>query len=286
MLLIRLLAPDPAAEEWLRPIAARHAGGLERIEPGFWRLKEVPCDREALLRDLLEPVRSRGAVPALFEEGFSPQAAAFDLDSTLIPCEFVDRLAERRGLGARMRQLTAEAMEGRTDFRASYTQRLAMLEGMPLAEVDEEINALPLTPGAEELFRTLNRRNIPTAILTGGYRRAGEAVRRRLGIGLLRATDLEERGGRLTGRILPPLLDERGKAQALEAFCRENGKSPRQALAVGDGANDLAMLAEAGCAVLYNACPAPPAAGAPLDLLLSLFRPDDPKRPGEKPLLP
>ncbi len=273
MLLLRLLTPPADGEERLRPIVTRHAGGMESMEPGCWRLKRTSFDREALLHDLLEPVRESGLVPALFDSGFIPQVAAFDLDSTLIPCEFVDRLAERRGVGDRTRKLTAEAMEGRMDFRTSYTQRLALLKGMTLAAVDQVIDGLPLTPGAEKLFHTLKEHKVTTALLTGGYRRAGEAVRRRLGLDALYATDLEERDGCLTGRALPPLLDERGKAEALEAFCRLNGTSPRGALAVGDGANDLKMLSAAGCAVLYRA--ASETAAQPLDCLLPLFPPTE-----------
>ncbi len=271
MLLLSLLTPSADGEERLRPIITRHAGGMVKIEDRCWRLERTPIDREALLRDMLATVRESGLVPALCHSGFTPQVAAFDLDSTLIPCELVDRLAECRGVGELTRHLTCEAMEGRMDFSASYTQRIALLKGMTLKEVDRVIDALPLTPGAEELFRVLKEQAVSTVLLTGGYRRAGEAVRRRLGLDALYATDLEELNGCLTGRALPPLVDEQGKAAALEAFCRLNGTSPSRALAVGDGANDLKMLATAGCAVLYRA--ATEAGSPPIDCLLSLFQP-------------
>lgn len=286
MFRLRLLAPGFDAEELLRPIRALHDPGVRHPAPELWLLPSDRTDRKELLRSLLPVARRTGCMPALLKPGFRPRGFVFDLDSTLIACETIDRLAERYGIGESMRRLTARAMEGREDFRQSYARRLEMLKGMPLRTVEEEIGRLPLAPGAERLVRHLRERGAVTAIVTGGDRRAAEFIGRRLGIDDLHATELEVREGRLTGRTCTPLQDERDKAELLKSFCKRHGFSPDEVVAVGDGANDLAMLAEAGCAVLYNACPAPPAAGAPLDLLLSLFRPDDPERPGEKPLLP
>jgi len=170
-----------------------------------------------------------------------------------------------------VRRLTAEAMDGKADFRTSYARRLKLLEGTPLAVVCKVIERLPLAPGARELVDELKRRRIPTAIITGGYRRAGEAVRSRLGIDALYATELEERGEALTGELASELLDEQGKRTALEAFARRCGLAPQEIAVVGDGANDLKMLARAGTSVLYDACPPTPARPQPLDSLFPLF---------------
>ena len=220
-----------------------------------------PAEREKVLREHLLCVREKGLTVVLGEAPKPVKACVFDLDATLIPCEFIDTLAARRGLEHLTRPLTARAMNGEMDFRESYTHRLEILKGTPVAEIESLIAEIPLAPGAEETIRTLKGRGIRTAIITGGYARPGRAIQSRLGIDALYATELEEADGYLTGRTAGDLLDEEGKVAALKDFCTLCGCTPCEAVAVGDGANDIKMLASAGLAILYTSLPSGNEAG-------------------------
>jgi phosphoserine phosphatase len=231
-----------------------------------------PARREETLREALGRVRQGGEAVVLRSAGnATPRVAVFDLDATLIRCEFVDMVARRRGVAHLTRELTARAMAGEVDFRDSFLRRLEILAGTPVALVDEligEIVETALAPGATRAIARLREAGIHTAIVTGGSARLGRAIQRRLGMDALYATPLEERDGRLTGRIAGRLLDRMEKVRALESFCAGYGLVPRDAIAVGDGANDLKMLAMAGCAVLYTSAVVPPREVCPLDALL------------------
>ena len=219
------------------------------------RLKTYPT--ETLLGQHLSLAREGATVVAIGEISMPPRVAVFDLDATLIPCEFIDVVAVHRGLAHLTRPLTVHAMSGKIDFRSSYLRRLEILRGTPIAEIESLIAGLPLAPGAARTISALQDAGCRTAIITGGYARLGRAIQKRLGIDALYATELEECDGRLTGRPVSRLLDEDGKAEAFWDFCTLNDCTPRDAVAVGDGANDLKMLAAAGLAILYTSLPAP-----------------------------
>ena len=228
----------------------------------------VVSDLVQRLSEALPRVRKTGEIVVLAQSDAPRRAMLFDLDATLTTCEFLDVLAESVGLGDRIRGLTRAAMEGRMDFAASYRERVALFAGTPVERVEALIAQLPLAEGAAELFEQLRRRDIRTAIVTGGYARVGRAIQQRLGADALYATELEERGGRLTGRLAGPLLDAAAKVAALDDFCAENGLQRCECVAVGDGANDLPMLAAAGWGVLYTARPEDPGAARPISCLL------------------
>jgi phosphoserine phosphatase len=233
--------------------------------------------REQLLREALPLVREGGATVVMENvDAPPPRVAVFDLDATLIPCEFVDLLAARRGVEHLTRELTALAMSGEMDFRTSYLRRMEILGGTPVTLVEELIETLPLAPGAAEAMVMLRAAGIRTAIITGGYARLARAIGQRLGVDAVWATELEECDGRLTGRTAGPLLDEEGQVEALVSFCAADGLSPLSALAVGDGANDLKMLSHAGRAILYTSVMRTSQETMPLDRILeavSVFRP-------------
>ncbi len=240
-----------------------------RLDEPCSKHKHDPARREAILRAALPEVRENGAIALLGELPVPPRIAVFDLDGTLIPCEFIDRVAQQQGVAHLTRRLTARAMSGEMDFRRSYLRRLEILRGIPVAELNRSIENIPLTAGAETTLTKLHASGIPTAIVTGGYARLGRAVQKRLGVDMLYATELEERDGVLTGLLAGPLLDEEGKVAALRDFCALHGFTPRDAVAVGDGANDLRMLSEAGLAILYTSIPQKAGAEAqPLDAIL------------------
>jgi phosphoserine phosphatase len=217
-------------------------------------------------------VREEGAVVVLARSGAEPpQGVVFDLDATLLACEFVDRLAGHLGLAHLTRELTARAMSGAMDFRASYLRRMEMLGGVAVDRIERLTDTLPLAPGAAHAIDVLRRAGIPTAIITGGYARVGRAIQRRLGIDALYATEMEECDGVMTGRATGPLLDEEGKVEALVGFCAERGLDPARVMAVGDGANDLKMLSKAGTAVLYTSIPAAAHTVVPLDQIVEML---------------
>jgi phosphoserine phosphatase len=228
-----------------------------------------PAQREQLLREALPLVRE-GGVTVVMESVDAPavRVAVFDLDATLIPCEFVDLLAARRGVEHLTRDMTALAMSGEMDFRTSYLRRMEILGGTPVALVEELIETLTSAPGAAEAIAMLRAAGIRTAIITGGYARLARAMRERLCMDAVWATELEERDGVLTGRMAGPLLDEEGKVEALKSFCAASGLTPLSALAVGDGANDLKMLSHAGCAILYTSVSYNSQGVMPLDRIL------------------
>lgn len=216
---------------------------------------ESPIDPYPLLRELLPWTRNEGAI-ILFSQSARPvRTFLFDLDATLTTCEFLDTLADELGIGAQTHELTRAAMNGTMNFATSYRTRLQLLAGTPIERIDAVIARLQLTEGAEALFETLHRHTIPTAIVTGGYARVGRAVAGRLGIDKLYATELEEKDGALTGHPIGEPLDEEAKVRALYDFCAGKGCRSIDCAAVGDGANDLRMLAAAEHAILYSSQP-------------------------------
>lgn len=240
------------------------------VEAEQWRIKG-PFEAYSLLRELLPWAREEGAIVILSRSARPVRTALFDLDATLTTCEFLDALADELSIGDRTRELTRAAMAGETDFAESYRTRLKLFAGTPLTRIDAVIARLQLTDGAKKMFETLCQHAIPTAIVTGGDAHVGRAIQRRLGTDALYATELEEVDGKLTGQITGKLLDETAKVRALDDFCIKNGCRPAECAAVGDGANDLRMLATAGHAVLYSAMPENPSRRQSIDRILDFL---------------
>lgn len=178
-----------------------------------------------------------------------------DVDSTLVQGEVIEMLAERAGCLEEVAEVTSAAMRGELDFGESLTRRVALLEGLDAAALDDVYDALVLTPGARTLVRTLKRLGYRFAIVSGGFSQITDRLATELGIDFAAANELEVRDGRLTGRIVGAVVDRQGKAEALRRFAREVGVGPAATVAIGDGANDLDMLAAAGLGVAFNAKP-------------------------------
>ena len=179
-----------------------------------------------------------------------------DMDSTIITVECIDELADRVGIKAEVAAITRRAMNGELDFGAALRQRVALLEGLPVEVLSEVYHErVRLVPGATALVRTMRARGALTALVSGGFIEFVERVRDDVGFDLAEANRLETRGGRLTGRVLEPIRDAGGKLAMLRELTRSHGLRAEETLAVGDGANDLPMLAAAGLGVAFRAHP-------------------------------
>ena len=179
-----------------------------------------------------------------------------DMDSTIIEGESLDDLAEIAGVGERVAAITARAMNGEIDFKGALRERVGLLAGLPETALDEAYGSVTLTPGAEALVRTMRAHGAFTALVSGGFGTFTSRVRQRIGFDHDEANTLEIVDGHLTGRVLVPILNRDGKAAALVRLCRERGLPTADALAVGDGANDLTMIQRAGLGIAFHARPA------------------------------
>jgi phosphoserine phosphatase len=178
-----------------------------------------------------------------------------DVDSTLIRDEVIDLLAERAGCADEVAKVTQSAMRGELDFAASLRERAALLAGLDAGILDEVRSALRLTPGARTLVRTLKRLGYKCGIVSGGFIAVIQPLADELGIDFVAANTLEVADGKLTGRVVEPIVDREGKTAALRRFAQAAGVPLAQTVAVGDGANDLGMIGAAGLGVAFNAKP-------------------------------
>jgi phosphoserine phosphatase len=176
-----------------------------------------------------------------------------DVDSTLITGEVIDLLAARAGCVDQITKITNAAMRGDLDFAASLRERVAMLAGLDASVLDDIRRGLELAPGARTLIRTLRRLGYRCGIVSGGFTQITDHLAAELGMDYAAANTLEIADGKLTGRLTGPVIDRAGKADALRRFAAEGGIPLSQTVAVGDGANDLDMIAAAGLGIAFNA---------------------------------
>jgi phosphoserine phosphatase len=178
-----------------------------------------------------------------------------DVDSTLVQGEVVDMLAERAGVAAEVTAVTERAMHGDLDFEESLRRRVALLKGLPESALDEVYAEMDLSPGARTLVRTLKRLGYRFGIVSGGFSQLTDRLAEDLGIDYARANELEVVDGRLTGEVVGAVVDRQAKAQALLDFAKDSKVTVDRTVAIGDGANDLDMLAAAGLGIAFNAKP-------------------------------
>lgn len=192
---------------------------------------------------------------AAAEEGPARYLVVMDVDSTFVTAEQIDLLAVRAGSGAQVAAITERAMRGELDFAASLTERVATLAGLAADVLDEVRAEIELSPGAAELVATLHRRGWPVALVSGGFHEIVDQIAAEHGITRVRANRLEVADGMLTGRLRGPIVDRAAKARWLRTFAEEEGIPMARTVAVGDGANDLDMIAAAGLGVAFQAKP-------------------------------
>ena len=211
--------------------------------------------RAALARESVE----QGVDVAVQRGGLHRRAmrlVVMDVDSTLVSGEAIDLLAARAGCAAKVAELTAATMRGELDFAAALRERVALLAGLDASVLDEVRAELQLAPGARTLVRTLRRLGYRCGIVSGGFTQFTDVLAAGLGLDYAAANTLEIADGQLTGQVTGPIIDRAGKAAALRDFAASCGVPLSQTVAVGDGANDLDMIAEAGLGIAFNAKPA------------------------------
>ena len=213
-------------------------------------------------------MQSKEISPGLVIQGFTPPLSlsnfkliAFDMDSTLINIECVDEIADAVGRKAEVAAITEATMRGEiADFKTSLRQRVALLKGVTLASMEDVYaQRLQLNPGAAELVGACKKAGMKVLLVSGGFTFFAERVCERLGIDYMRSNVLEVQNGVLTGRMIDQpwgdICDGAEKRKTLIEICAQLGISPKQAIAVGDGANDLPMMSEAGLSVAFHAKP-------------------------------
>ena len=178
-----------------------------------------------------------------------------DVDSTLIQDEVIDLLAAQAGCEKEVSEITDLAMQGKIDFAEALVERVSLLKGLDELAIERAWHELTLTPGARTFCRTLGRLGFTTAIVSGGFSIFTDRLQRDLGIQHGRANHLEIVNGRLTGELTGPIVDRRAKAEFLREIAVVEGVPIEQTVAIGDGANDLDMLSEAGLGIAFNAKP-------------------------------
>jgi phosphoserine phosphatase len=261
------LLGSPLAPAAITAIAGRIAASGANIDRiGRLAQQPVTCiemdvsggDPVLLREDLAQAAVAQGIDVAVQRSGLHRRAMrliVMDVDSTLIQDEVIDLLAARAGCADEVAKVTAAAMRGDLDFTASLRERVALLAGLDAGVLDEVRGDLRLTAGARTLIGTLGGLGYKFGIVSGGFVQVIEPLAAELGIGYVAANVLEISGGKLTGQLSGPVIDRAGKAAALRGFAADAGVPLSQTVAIGDGANDLDMIAAAGLGVAFNAKP-------------------------------
>lgn len=232
-------------------------GGEARwLDPGVaaeFDLEEVPRNRWEVWEELQ---RLRIDMAVQKAKGRRKRLLIADMDSTMIRQECIDELADEAGVGARVADITARAMNGELDFEGALRERVALLKGLPEEVIAQVLrDRITLMPGGKVLLATMKANGAYAALVSGGFTAFTSAVAASLGFDENRANRLHVDGGKLAGTVAEPILGKEAKLQALHEIAARLGITPAEALAVGDGANDLPMLLAAGTGVALHAKP-------------------------------
>jgi phosphoserine phosphatase len=216
------------------------------------------ADRAQFRRELMS-VASRLDIDLAFQQDDmyrrNRRLVVFDMDSTLIEAEVIDELAKRAGVGEQVMSITDRAMRGELNFKDSFSERVALLKGLPASVLEDIAHTLPVTEGAAHLISVLRRLGYRTAIVSGGFTYFAKALQAQLGIDYVFANELDIENGLVTGRVTGDVVDGERKAQLLRQLAQAEDISLQQVIAVGDGANDLPMLSIAGLGIAFRAKP-------------------------------
>ncbi|MBO9194641.1 phosphoserine phosphatase SerB [Rhizobium sp. 16-449-1b] len=265
MALVATLVANPSNPVLTAAIAEK-AAEAAKASGLYWLADGVACD--IALRDGTDATAAHAAITAVIasapidlviqdQDTRRKKLLIADMDSTMIGQECIDELAAEVGLKDKVAAITARAMNGEIAFEPALRERVALLKGLPISVVDEVIaKRITLTPGGMELIATMKAKGYYTALVSGGFTVFTSRIAATLGFDENRANILLEENGHLTGFVAEPILGKQAKVDALEDISKKLGISPEEAMAVGDGANDLGMLHLAGAGVALHAKPA------------------------------
>ncbi|WP_102109097.1 phosphoserine phosphatase SerB [Oceaniglobus roseus] len=246
---------DPALSDALRN--AWGGGAVQWLAPD--EAAEVPvAERPANFKSVWQDLQAQGVDLAIQPaEGRRKRLLLADMDSTMIRQECIDELADAAGVGPRVAAITARAMNGELDFEGALRERVGLLKGLPEEVIGQVLaERITLMPGGPELLATMKANGARAVLVSGGFTAFTSAIATRLGFDEHRANTLLVRDGQLTGTVAEPILGRQAKLDALNDLCERLGLAAAEVLAVGDGANDLAMLGAAGAGVALHAKPA------------------------------
>ncbi|ULR45407.1 phosphoserine phosphatase SerB [Rhizobium sp. K102] len=264
MALVATLVANPS-NPVLTPAIAEQAAEAVEASGLYWLADGVACD--IALRDCTDGQAAEASILAVIagapidfviqeQETRRKKLLIADMDSTMIGQECIDELAAEVGLKEKVAAITARAMNGEIAFEPALRERVALLKGLPISVVDEVIaRRITLTPGGQELIATMKSKGHYTALVSGGFTVFTGPIAATLGFDENRANTLLEEDGILSGFVAEPILGKQAKVDALNEISARLGVSPKEALAVGDGANDLGMLQLAGSGVALHAKP-------------------------------
>jgi phosphoserine phosphatase len=212
------------------------------------------------LRQTIEVAAQAAQLDATYSIGIHKMSefklVAMDMDSTLITIECIDEIADMQGLKKQVSDITEAAMRGELDFSESLKRRVALLEGLDASALERVYEErLRLSPGAEQMLQAVRKAGLKTLLVSGGFTYFTDRLKTRLGLDYTHANELEIADGRLTGRVVGGIVDAEEKKRTVERVCAELGIEPSQAIVMGDGANDLKMMAISGMSVAFRAKP-------------------------------
>ena len=227
------------------------------LNPQAVRLENVHCDK-----DLKAHIEAK-CLAAQLDITLSPsrkisdfKLVAMDMDSTLITIECIDEIADMQGLKPQVSEITEAAMRGELEFKESLTRRVALLKGLDASALQKVYDErLQLSLGAEAMLAAIKQSGMKTLLVSGGFTFFTDHMKARLGLDYAHSNVLEIENGKLTGKVVGGIVDADEKQATVERVCAEMGISPKQAIVMGDGANDLKMMSIAGLSVAFRAKP-------------------------------
>ncbi|WP_313034011.1 phosphoserine phosphatase SerB [Massilia alkalitolerans] len=253
-----LQGPQASSDTLDRLALLAQGARVVRLGDHALRCEDVPFSAE--LKTRVDAAAFEAGVDACFIEAgrrlLDFGLVAMDMDSTLITIECIDEIADMQGLKPQVAEITEAAMRGELDFAASLTRRVALLEGLDATALERVYDErLRISMGGEAMLKAVQAAGLKTLLVSGGFTFFTERLQRRLGLDVAHANVLEVANGKLTGRVLGGIVDAEEKMRTVERVCAQYGLAPRQAIVMGDGANDLKMMGIAGLSVAFRAKP-------------------------------
>lgn len=253
-----LQGPQASSDTLDRLALLAQGARVVRLGDHALRCEDVPFSAE--LKTRVDAAAFEAGVDACFIEAgrrlLDFGLVAMDMDSTLITIECIDEIADMQGLKPQVAEITEAAMRGELDFAASLTRRVALLEGLDASALERVYDErLRISMGGEAMLKAVQAAGLKTLLVSGGFTFFTERLQQRLGLDVAHANVLEVANGKLTGRVLGGIVDAEEKMRTVQRVCAQYGLDPRQAIVMGDGANDLKMMGIAGLSVAFRAKP-------------------------------